>query len=313
MQTITLQKNKEYSGVNTQFKKCLVLDLDNTLWGGVAEEEGPGGIALGLEGLGGNFLAFQQRIKDLYDQGIILAINSKNNEKSVLEIIENHPNMILREKHFAALRINWRDKADNMREIAQELNIGLDAIVFLDDEPYNRALVASKLPEVTVPDMPKDPEEYVRFLSSLPYFRSEAVTNEDTMRGNLYVTERLRKAAQEKSASPEAFLKNLKMEVRGYTDATDSLSRLAQLSGKTNQFNMCKVPLSEAQIKAYAEDENSRVFHMSAEDKFGSYGIIALAVAQKKASDTWSIKSWLMSCRALGRGIEESFFPLYAR
>jgi FkbH-like protein len=174
-------------------KKCLVLDLDNTLWGGIIGEDGLEGISLSVQSPGNSFLAFQQAILDHYDRGVILTINSRNNEEDVWNVIRNHPNMILKEHHFSAFRINWQDKATNIREIAKELNIGLDSMVFLDDDETNRAMVRSLVPEVEVPELPKDPREYTRFLNTLPYFTSLVITDEDKMRGNLYVTERLRK------------------------------------------------------------------------------------------------------------------------
>lgn len=151
-------------------KKCLILDLDNTLWGGVVGEDGIDGIELSLSAPGNSFMAFQQAILDHYDRGVILAINSRNNPEDAMDVIRNHPNMILKEHHFAALRMNWNDKAENIRDLAKELNIGLDSMVFLDDDPTNRALVRSLVPEVTVPELPADQREYTRFLNSLPYF-----------------------------------------------------------------------------------------------------------------------------------------------
>src|SRR3989344_1885190 len=145
-------------------KKFIVLDLDNTLWGGIVGEVGTGGIDLGLDDRGANFVAFQQMLLDLYGQGFILAINSKNNLNDAMEVIRDHPHMVLREKHFGALRINWEDKVENMQSIAKELNIDLNSLVFLDDDPTNRSLVKALLPEVEVPDLPENPELYTRFL-----------------------------------------------------------------------------------------------------------------------------------------------------
>ena len=151
-------------------KKCIVLDLDNTLWGGVVGEDGINGIKLDTETPGNGFLAFQQALLDLLEQGIILAINSKNNYEDAIGVIKEHPNMILKEKHFVAMRINWQDKVENMRELAKELNIGLDSMVFLDDDPLNRGLVQAELPEVEAPELPQDPAKYAKFLINLPYF-----------------------------------------------------------------------------------------------------------------------------------------------
>ena len=190
-------------------KKCIVVDLDNTLWGGVVGEEGLSGIQLSTMFPGSAFIAFQQALLDLSRRGIILAVNSKNNPADALAAIRTHPNMILKENHFAAMRINWNDKVSNMWELAQELNISLDSMVFFDDDPANRAFVRAMLPMVEVPELPADPTSYVKILLSLPYFASAAITNEDSMRGNLYVTERLRKEAEKSYPTKEDFLKSL--------------------------------------------------------------------------------------------------------
>lgn len=287
-------------------KKCIVLDLDNTLWGGVVGEEGFEGIALSLQAPGSYFIAFQQALRDLHDRGIILAINSKNNPEEALDVIRRHPNMILKENHFAAMRMNWDDKVLNMSALAKELNIGLDSMVFLDDSPYNRADMRRALPEVETPDLPADPARYAKFLHSLPHFASSAITDEDKMRGNLYVTERLRKEAEKSYSGREEFLKSLGTELRFSEDDPASLSRLAQLTEKTNQFNVKKQPLSEDEIADYIRSDEHAVFHSQAIDHFGDQGIIAFALV-KKGKDRWHIGSLLMSCRVLGRGIEEAF------
>ena len=287
-------------------KKCIVLDLDNTLWGGIVGEDGLNGIKLGLSPPGSYFVAFQQALIDLYNQGIILAVNSKNNFNDIMAVISTHPNMILKEHHFAALRINWDDKVKNLRELAQELNIGLDSMVFLDDDPVNRLLVRTILPEVEVPDLPEDPKQFVKFLQSLPYFRIEVVTDEDKMRGSFYVTERLRKEHEKKFTLPKDFLKSLETEVHSYLDDPVCAPRLAQLTAKTNQFNTNKQPMSEDEIRRYVADPKYAVFHAEAKDRFGNHGIIAFALVNK-IEQKWIIESLLVSCRVLGRGIEEAF------
>ena len=292
-------------------KKSLVLDLDNTLWGGVLGEDGPDGIALGFDAKGASFLAFQQAILDLYNRGVILAINSKNTYEDAMRVIRSHPNMVLKENNFAAIRINWNDKAANMREIAAELNIGLDSFLFLDDDPVNREMMREVLPEVETPELPDNATHFAKFLMDLPYFKGGVITDEDKMRGNLYVTERLRKAAEKDFASPNDFLKSLEIEAGFYQDERSNIARLAQLTEKTNQFNMNKTPLSEDEISKYIDDPNHLVIHAEARDKFGDYGIIGFAVINKSAKD-WRIRSMLMSCRALGRGIEEAFLDMLA-
>jgi len=293
-------------------KKCIVLDLDNTLWGGIVGEDGMENLALSLSAPGNSFVAFQQALKDHYDRGVLLAINSRNNPDDALAVIRTHPNMILKENNFAAMRMNWNDKAQNLRELAQELNIGLDSMVFLDDDPTNRALVRSMLPEVETPDLPADASEYARFLNSLPYFPSSAITDEDKMRGNLYVTERLRKEAEKLHESKEDFLKSLGLELTVYQDDPTSVTRLAQMAEKTNQFNIDKKPFAEDEMLGFIEDPRYRVFHGKLTDKFGDYGIVILAVVNIN-DYTWHITSMLMSCRAFGRDIEHAFISYIAQ
>ncbi len=292
-------------------KKCIVLDLDNTLWGGIIGEDGPAGIALSHKGKGADFVAFQQALLDMYDRGIILAINSNNNPDDALDVIRTNPNMILKEKHFAAHRINWNDKATNMRELAKELNIGLDSMVFFDDSPTNRHAVRGLLLEVEVPELPEDPALYTKTLLGLPYFTGKAITDEDKMRGNLYVTERLRKEAQGNFSSHEEFLKSLGLEVHVFRNDNESLERLAQLTEKTNQFNTNKRPLSVDEVRTIVESATHDVFHARVTDRFGDYGITAVAFIEK-LGNRWHIDTLLMSCRVLGRGIEQSFMRAIA-
>jgi len=294
-------------------KKCIVLDLDNTLWGGIVGEVGTGGIDLGLDDRGANFVAFQQMLLDLYGQGFILAINSKNNLNDAMEVIRDHPHMVLREKHFGALRINWEDKVENMQSIAKELNIDLNSLVFLDDDPTNRSLVKALLPEVEVPDLPENPELYTRFLMDLPYLRNRnnVVTDEDKMRGNMYVTERLRMASEKNFSSRAEFLRSLKIEVICYENDTSCLPRLAQMSERTNQFNMNKNPLTEKEIEDCIRNLDHDVYYMSACDKFGDYGVIGFALVRGEEKES-VIESMLMSCRVIGRGVEDAFLHFLA-
>ncbi len=283
-----------------------MVDLDNTLWGGIVGDGGKDGIALSTAAPGNSFMAFQQTLRDHADRGIILAINSRNNPQDALEVIRTHPNMILKENHFAAMRINWNDKVTNLKELALELNIGLDSMVFLDDDPTNRAEVRALLPQVSVPDLPKDPREYVKFLNALTYFEGDAVTDEDKMRGNLYVTERLRREEEKKFTNREEFLKSLGLELILYEDNPSNAARIAQLSEKTNQFNTFKKPLSEDKINHYIRSQNHSVFYGKLLDRFGDHGIIIFALIHTKEAH-WRIESLVMSCRVFGRNVEEAF------
>jgi FkbH-like protein len=293
-------------------KKCIVLDLDNTLWGGIIGEEGQNGIQLSISPPGASFVAFQQALLDLYDRGVILAINSRNNFDDAMGVIRTHPNMILKEQHFAAMRINWNDKAVNIVELAKELNIGLDSMVFLDDDPTNRATVQAMIPEVEVPDLPKNPEEYAQFLLSLPYFPREAITNEDKMRGSMYVTERLRIEAEKSFPNKTEFLKNLGIELSIFEDDLISIARLSQMTEKTNQFNVNKISMTEEEVKNFIEHPEYKVFHGQVSDRFGTHGITNFAII-KKSGETWEIEHFLMSCRVIGRGVEDAFLSAIGR
>lgn len=287
-------------------KKCIVLDLDNTLWGGIVGEDGIDGISLSLQAPGSSFVAFQQALLDLHHRGVLLAINSRNNEEDALEVIRNHPNQILKEHHFAASRINWNDKATNIRELAKELNIGLDSLVFLDDDKTNRELVKSLIPEVEVPDLPENFKEYTKFLTSLDYFSSEVITDEDKMRGNLYVTERLRKEQEKQSISKEDFLTSLSLELYIFKNNSSCVSRLAQLTEKTNQFNILKQPFNENEIRGFISSSRHDVYHAQLKDAFGDHGVILFALIEKSKT-VWNIKSLLISCRVFGKNVEDSF------
>ena len=292
-------------------KKCLVLDLDNTLWGGIVGEDGLENLKLSLTPPGNGYLAFQQAILDHYNRGVMLAINSRNNPEDALEVLRTHPNMILKENHFAALRINWNDKAQNLRELAEELNIGLDAMVFLDDDPTNRALVRALVPEVETPDLPIDPADYAQFLNSRDYFPTEAITDEDKMRGNLYVTERLRREQEKQFTNKEEFLTSLKLELICSEDDETSIARLAQLTEKTNQFNTNKRPISEDEMRSYIQNSLHHVFHARLLDAFGDYGIVVFALVEDRG-DEWHIDQMLVSCRVFGRNVEEAFLAFIA-
>lgn len=289
--------------MTSTYKKCIVLDLDNTLWGGVIGEDGIDGIHLSIDERGAGFIAFQQALLDMYHRGVLLVINSHNNPDDALAVIRTHPNMILKEQHFAAMRLNWDDKAENIRSLARELNIGLDSMVFFDDNPLHRESVRAFLPEVEVPELPLDARSYTEMLHALPYFPSEATTNEDAMRGNLYVTERLRREAEKRYTTKDDFLADLSLRAYIYVNDITSIERIAQLTDKTNQFNTHKVPLSPIEISALMEHPDYDVLSMRVTDRFGDYGIIGVAIV-KKGRTTWHMEQLLMSCRILGRGAE---------
>ena len=286
-------------------KKCLVLDCDNTLWGGVIGEDGLGGIRLGPTPEGRSFFEFQKYLLSLFQRGVVLAINSKNNLDDVMQVLREHPHMVLKEEHFAATRINWEDKASNMRALAKELNLGLDSFVFLDDERMNRELIRNLLPEVVVVDLPEDPAQYVRMIAELNEFNTLALTDEDKDRGKMYATERQRKELQTSLGDLNEYLKNLKTVVKLEKANALTIPRIAQLTQKTNQFNMTTRRYAQEEIERLAKDPNFMVISLSSQDRFGDNGLVGVAIVEKGIPQ-WRIDSFLLSCRIIGRRIEET-------
>jgi FkbH-like protein len=300
---------KPLKGLN---RKCLVLDLDNTLWGGILGEDGIDSIKLGHTYPGNAFLAFQKMILEFYNKGIILAINSKNNETDVMEVFEKHSDMILKKNHFASWRINWQDKVQNMKEIAEELNIGLDSIAFIDDSPVERERMKTGLPEVFTIDMPSEPVKYCSVLSELTDFELLSFSDEDRKRGEMYRTQIERKVLQQNSVSLEDFYKNLEMTITINLADSHSIPRISQLTQRTNQFNLTSKRYSESDISYFVESPNYYVFYAKLLDKFGDNGIIGASIIRKISDDEWEIDTYLISCRALGRTIETAFLSFIA-
>lgn len=286
--------------------KALVVDLDNTLWGGIIGEEGLTGIKVGPDYPGAAFVDLQRAILDLYHRGILLAVCSKNNSSDAMEVLEKHPHMLLRPHHFAALRINWNDKAENLREIADELNIGTDALAFLDDNPQERERVGRELPEVSVIDLPDNPAEFANVLRQCPLFERLSLSTEDRERPRYYVEERQRKGLQEQVGSLEDFYRSLQMEVEIAQVGQDSLPRVAQLTQKTNQFNLTTRRYTEQQIAELLGNLDWRVYSLRASDKFGDSGVVGVAMTRTSEGAT-EIVSFLLSCRVIGRTIETAF------
>jgi FkbH-like protein len=288
-------------------KKCLVLDLDNTLWGGILGEDGINGIALGGNYPGKVFLLFQQQILELSRQGIILAVCSKNNIEDVRQIWREHPDALLKEEHFSALRINWNNKADNIREMAEELNIGLDGFVFLDDSPSERELVRRFLPEVTVPDFPTQPYMLPVFFKKTveQYFSVYALTDEDKSKTEQYKANVQRLQAQRSFTNMEEYLQWLEIELT-VADVNDlTLARAAQMTQKTNQFNLTTRRYTDADLRGKLAT-GSRIYTLSVRDKFGDSGITGLCIIDF-VDETAYLDSFLLSCRILGKRIEEAF------
>ena len=291
-----------------QRKKCLILDLDNTLWGGVLGEDGVDGIKLGGDYPGKAFAYWQRSLLQLANNGVILAVCSKNNEADVDEAWQHNPFMVLKREHFSSLRINWQDKATNIREIAAELNIGLDSMVFVDDNPTERELIKQVLPQVEVPDFPAKPYELMPFFKQLveKYFRIYAVTSEDRTKTEQYRANALRQAEQSHFADLETYLYSLDMELDIIPADEHNLPRIAQMTQKTNQFNLTTRRYTEADVQQRI-DRGWRVFCMSVRDRFGDSGITAAVFLEPSDDVTVNIDSLLLSCRILGKGIEEAF------
>lgn len=284
-------------------RKCLVLDCDNTLWGGIVGEDGLQGIQLGRTYPGSAYRAFQSAVLELQHRGILLALCSKNNEADVLEVLDNHPECLIRKEHLACTRINWNDKAANLREIARELNIGLDSLVFVDDSEFECSLIRQTVPEVQVLHLPKDPTRYERILRGLDSFDALAVTAEDLARTRQYQIEAQRQGLRAQSGSIEDYLRSLDMVLTLAHADPLGIPRIAQLTQKTNQFNLTGRRYSEAEIYSLAKNADAAVYSAHLEDRFDSSGIIAVAIVRYEG-DGAAVDTFLMSCRVIGRGVE---------
>ena len=286
-------------------KKCIVLDLDNTLWGNIVGEDGFEGIKIGPYPEGRSFIEFQKVIKSLSENGIILAINSKNNQKDAMKVINEHPYMVLRKNDFSCIKINWNDKISNMKEIAKELNIGLDSIVFFDDDPVNRELIKMSIPEINTIELPKDPSNYAQILRSLNDFNVLKITQDDTKRRIMYEQEQNRQKLESSTENLNEYLKKLNIKIKIKLDDKFSIARISQLILKTNQFNLTTKRYQEEEIKQFVDDQTIIVGCAEVEDKFGESGITNVFII-KKNSKEWVIDTFLLSCRIMGRGIEEA-------
>jgi FkbH-like protein len=288
-------------------KKVLALDLDNTLWGGVIGDDGMDGIQLGELGDGPAFAALQRWLLELRRRGILLAVCSKNNEDTAKEPFEKHPEMILRLEDIAIFVANWDNKADNIRMIQKTLNIGMDSLVFLDDNPFERNLVREMLPEVTVPELPEDPALVPAYLESLHLFEAVGFSDEDAARTAQYQAEASRVQAQASFTDYEDYLVSLDMQAEILPFDSFHYPRIAQLTQRSNQFNLRTVRYTESEIAAVAQDPQYVTRYMTLKDRFGEHGLISVVIL-KKEEDALFIDTWLMSCRVLRRGVENCLF-----
>jgi len=285
-------------------KKCIVLDLDNTLWGGIIGEEGFDNIKLGDNPVGRSFVEFQKRLLALNKRGIILAINSKNNFDDAIEVIQKHPNMILKEENFACVKINWDDKVVNLQKIAEELNIGIDSIVFFDDDPINQEYVKESLPGVLVVNLPKDSSQYPQIITEMKEFDVLKITEEDTKRSDMYLGQKKRRELENKVGDFNEFLKQMNIEVNVQKANSFSIPRISQLTLKTNQFNLTTKRYQHEDVLGFSKDENKIVEGVEVSDKFGDNGITGVYIVEKTDSE-WIIDTFLLSCRVMGRGVED--------
>lgn len=288
-----------------KFKKCLILDLDNTIWGGIIGDDGVGNIQIGQGlGIGKAFSEFQQWILKLKNRGVILAVCSKNNEDTAKEPFEKHPDMVLQLDDIAVFIANWNNKADNIKKIQAVLNIGFDSMVFLDDNPFERNIVRQNLPDVIVPELPEDPAEYLEFLYGLNLFETVSHSKADIDRTKQYQVEAQRVTLQKSFTNEEDFLRSLDMisEVKPFDKF--NTPRVSQLTQRSNQFNLRTVRYTEADIENISNDIKYQNFSFTLSDKYGDNGLICVIILEKKDKEILFINTWLMSCRVLKRGME---------
>lgn len=288
-------------------KKCLVLDCDNTLWGGVIGEDGIEGIELGEHSdRGRHFSAFQARVKELRERGIMVAVCSKNNEEDVWDVLENHPHCLLCKSDLVGWCIDWEDKASNLAKLAEELNIGLDSIVFVDDSPQERELVASLLPEVTVLAVPEDLSKYPSLFERDGFFETLAQTHEDQIRAQMYQEQAIRRSHRQLFAELDDFLRSLATVLRIRRIKEADVERVAQLTRKTNQFNLTTRRYSDEQIRELASNRDVAIYAMAVSDRYGDMGLTGVFIAKRDGA-TAVIDTLLLSCRVLGRRLEFGF------
>lgn len=297
----------QYHAAVGQRKKCLVLDLDNTLWGGVLGEEGVHGIKVGADYPGNAYQYFQRYILQMQRQGVILALCSKNNLADVEQVWHHNTNNLIGKEHISAYRINWQDKATNIKELAAELNIGLDSMVFVDDNPTERELVRGMLPMVAVPDFVAQPYELPKLAQQLAYdyFRTYGLTNEDLAKTEQYQANAERAKAQSTFGNFDDYIRSLEIELSIEPVSAATLERAAQMTQKTNQFNLTTKRYTEAALRQLL-DQGAQMWTLGVTDKFGASGITGLLIATVEA-DRATIDTLLLSCRVLGKGIEKVF------
>jgi FkbH-like protein len=294
--------------------KCLVMDLDNTMWGGVIGDDGMEGIALGQgSALGEAYVAFQDYARELTRRGVILAVCSKNDEANAVEPFEKHPEMVLRRGDISSFVANWSDKAGNIRAIAEELNIGIDSLVFIDDNPFERNLVRQELPMVAVPEVSDDPTYFPRALADAGYFEGLSVTDEDRERTAQYHGNKARDALKASATDLESYLRGMEMQLVWKNFDRVGMQRIVQLINKSNQFNLTTKRYTDEDVQAVMADPQAFGLQLRLLDRFGDNGVIAIIVGRLQDNQDLYIDTWLMSCRVLGRQVEPTTLNLIAQ
>ncbi len=288
-------------------RRCLVLDLDNTLWGGVIGDDGLKGIHIGQgDPVGEAYWNFQNYVAGLRRRGIVLAVSSKNEDAAARLPFREHPDMLLREEDFAVFQANWNDKASNLQAIADTLSLGLDALVFVDDNPFERNLVRQALPAVAVPEMPEDPAYYTRTLSAAGYFEAVAFSEDDVKRASFYAGNARRATLERQAGDVGAYLASLEMQIEFQPFHETNRARITQLINKSNQFNLTTRRYSEADVARFEADPYAFTLQVRLRDRLGDNGMISVIICRWTSPEVWEIDTWLMSCRVMGRRVEEA-------
>lgn len=311
MINVGIEYGKYLKCLHGKIKKCIVLDCDNTLWGGIVAEVGYNNVEIGDSYPGVCYSNLQKEILNLYNRGVIIALCSKNNEQDVLEVFKNNEQMLLKEEHIAIHKINWENKADNIRSIAKSLNIDLNSLVFVDDSAFECNLVKSEIPEVDVIELNMEISKYSEVIRNCGLFNSLTLTSDDRIRNQSYKDEKIRKNLKSISSSIDNYLADLEMSIIIKKNCIDNIPRISQLTQKTNQFNLTTIRYNEEEIKAYMMDNAWDVFDISLEDKISNLGIVGVAIV-KYTNQYAEIDTFLLSCRALGRNIEDSLITVIA-
>ncbi len=289
---------------NSIFKKCLILDLDNTLWGGIIGDDGIENIKLGNLGIGKSFVDFQYWIKKLKERGIIICVCSKNSEDVAKNVFINHPDMVLSLEDISVFVASWDSKVDNIKNIQKTLNINFDSIVFLDDNPFERNSVKDNIPEITVPDLPEDPANYLDFLYEENLFETVSLSTLDKDRTKLYQTEYKRIKSKSDFTDLSDYMINLNMISKVELLNSFNIPRVSQLSQRSNQFNLRTIRYEDDELIQIMNSNDSYGLVFDLKDKFGDHGIISFLILKKTSIDKVFIENWAMSCRVLGRGME---------